>query len=122
MSRKNSDGEKLKELYLTPTGTQRKGRDEYVCLLCNPEYDEASDVDVKTLLEGASGYTWVMQHFKAHPQALDEGVVDDQQLLLSSNAINTFEWLDWIVTENRELDFVNKQLVRKHTNNKIIRN
>ena len=36
-------------------------------------------------------------------------------MLISSNAKNTFEWIQWVVSENQELAFVEKPLVRKHT-------
>ena len=35
----------------------------------------------------------------------DEILMMSQTLLVSNEAENTYKWIDWIITENRELDF-----------------
>jgi hypothetical protein len=41
--------------------------------------------------------------------------VSNQTLLIFDVANNTYDWNRWIVTENRELDFCEKELVRHRT-------
>jgi hypothetical protein len=73
---------------------------------------------VKTLSEGA-GYQWIKQHLRKHPvwEAFENSkhVSLDNTFLVSPDAINTCKWLEWIVEENRELSFCEKEKVRKYT-------
>ena len=87
---------------------------KYVCLLCNPNWTAESTEEVKTYTKG-KGYQWAVQHLNGKHEGFQTHVASAQTLLISPDATNTYQWLEWIVAENRELDFVNKARVRKFT-------
>ena len=45
----------------------------------------------------------------------DKILLMSQTLLVSKEAENTYKWIDWIITENRELYFCEKDRIRIHT-------
>ena len=107
-------GKDLMEKYFIKKGDTN----QYVCKLCNPEFNpETTDNHVKTIAKGKKGFTWVTQHLegKLHKGAYETHSVSSQTVLVSDEATSTFDWIDWIVAENRELDFCEKARVRKHT-------
>ena len=62
------------------------------------------------------GFTWVTQHLKLkHVGQYDKFLLTSQTLLVSNEAENTYKWIDWIITENRELHFGEKDRVQIHT-------
>jgi hypothetical protein len=86
---------------------------KHVCKLCNPEWTPDSTTNVKTYTK-TKGYSWAIQHLKKH-DGYETHVPSSQTLLISSNADNTYKWIEWIVTENRDLDFLEKKFVQKYT-------
>ena len=80
------------------TSTKQK----FVCKLCHPEWSEAESVDaatIKTVSKG-SGYQWALQHLQCkHEGQFESETASSQTMLISSNAKNTFEWIQWVVSE-----------------------
>ena len=61
-------------------------------------------------------FTWITQHLMLkHVRQYDEILLTSQSLLVSKEAENTYIWIGWIITENRELDFCQKHRVWIHT-------
>ena len=96
---------------------------QYVCILCNPEWEADSGDEVKTYNATKSGYTWGTQHLAGkHRNEIAEAEAEDggsalmlqQNKILSQKAIDTYEWIDWIVSDNHELTFCEKPRVRRH--------
>jgi hypothetical protein len=50
-----------------------------------------------------------------HVGQYDKILLTSQTLLVSKEAENTYKWIHWIITENRELDFCEKDRVQIHT-------
>ena len=93
------------------------------CLHCYPQLADP-DLDwnlvdmtnLKSLKKSKSGYTWATQHLNLkHPGASSFNKTTSQQLLVSTDAMTTFHWLEWITQDNLPLSCVTKPLVRKHT-------
>ena len=62
------------------------------------------------------GFTWVTQYLKLkHVGQYDEILLTSQTLLVSKEAENTYKWIDWIITANRELHFGEKDRVQIYT-------
>lgn len=94
---------------------------KYVCKLCYPEWTEAREDSstIKTISKGV-GFQWAVQHLRGkHDGQYETTTLSKQTTLISKDAQSTFDWIQWITSENRELDFVEKKLVRKHTTGNI---
>ncbi len=91
---------------------------KYVCKLCYDNWEPNSELKVKTLSKG-SGYSWVTQHLNLKHSGYDDEKVSEQSLLISHDAENTWSWIEWIVEENRELNFCEKPRVLKYTRNNL---
>ena len=116
---------KLKPKELVDKYFVNTGSHHYVCTLCYPDWSMESSIVVKTYNAAAAngtlntGNTCATQHLKAkHPDAFTE-FPTTQSLLISPTAHHTYCWIDWIVSENRELDFCDKERVRRHTQNNL---
>jgi hypothetical protein len=97
----------------------KDGKRLFFCLLCNENWNLESSNDVKTLKEG-KGFTWVLQHMKGkHPEYESSKIENTQTMVLNAVALNSFKWIEWIVQENRELSFCEKERVRKYTANQM---
>jgi hypothetical protein len=92
-----------------------------VCKLCYPDWEAGSDIRVKTLTKGAKGNTWAVQHLNGKHAGYNNQTLSRQTLLVSRKASDTCDWIDWIVSENREIDFCEKPRVRKHTKGKRLK-
>jgi hypothetical protein len=90
---------------------------QYVCVLCNPEWEADSTEEVKTYTPTKSGYAWGTQHLAAkHRREIEEAKGElVLSTILSQKAINTYDWIDWIVSDNHALSFCEKAHVRYHT-------
>ncbi len=87
-----------------------------VCLLCYPEFSpDELNKDIKVLKKGKTGYTWARQHLQLKHPGYDNQSLTQQSLLISPAAEHTYKWIEWIVGENRELSFVEKERVRRYT-------
>jgi hypothetical protein len=59
---------------------------------------------------------WVTQNLELkHVGQYDKILLTSQTLLASKEAENTYEWIDWIITENRALHFCEKDRIQIHT-------
>jgi hypothetical protein len=88
-----------------------------VCLLCYPDWDPESNAyegRVKTLTRG-KGHTWAIQHLKGTHKGYDDSKVSNHTLLISDAASNPYDWIYWIVSENRDISFCEKELMRHDT-------
>jgi hypothetical protein len=108
-------------------------RNRFVCLLCYPDWNadspadeeeqeegEDEDADVKTYTKTRSGYTWGLQHLNGkHREEIEAAECEEYAggltSILSRKAIDTYDWIDWIVSDNHELSFCEKARVRRHT-------
>ena len=90
-----------------------KDKEKYVCNLCHPDWtaSQANSETIKTISKGI-GYQWAFQHLEQkHAGQYESEASTTQTLIYSKEAETTFEWIQWVTSENQELDFVEKPLV-----------
>mmetsp|Transcript_14939 Transcript_14939/g.21320 ORF Transcript_14939/g.21320 Transcript_14939/m.21320 type:complete len:157 (-) Transcript_14939:682-1152(-) len=99
--------------------TLHSDNNKYVCTLCYPEWAINSPVNVKVYTATRHGYTWATQHLqRVHPD-YNSPVATNQSLLISEEAVSTYEWICWIVEDNLPFTFCEKERVRCHTKNNL---
>jgi hypothetical protein len=82
----------------------------YKCRFCSAK---------RIVKKGSTGHRNLSSHVDIHhpdwktemDQAVQPGTID-KWIVVDKKAENAFAWLKWVVGENREVDFVNKPLVR----------